>query len=119
MPGYRPDKTQDVADAKKLLADAGFPNGIPGVELLCASVAPHAEIMAPAIQDQLKRALGIEIKIRVAERSLLVEDEKAGRFTLVLDTPGGADLGLLADRQHLLQDGRLAELRRLQQREVR
>lgn len=89
LPGYRPDKTQDVADAKKLLADAGFPNGIPGVELLCASVAAHAEIMAPAIQDQLKRTLGIEIKIRVAERSLLVEDEKAGRFTLVLDTPGG------------------------------
>ncbi len=89
LPGYRPDKTQDLADAKKLLTEAGFPNGIPGVELLCASVAAHAEIMAPAIQDQLKRALGIEIKIRVAERSLLVEDEKAGRFTLVLDTPGG------------------------------
>jgi len=89
LPGYRPDKTQDIADAKKLLADAGFPNGIQGVELLSASVPPHAEIMSPAIQDQLKRALNIEIKIRVAERSLLVEDEKAGRFTLVLDTPGG------------------------------
>lgn len=89
LPGYRVDKTQDIADAKKLLADAGFPNGIQGVELLSASVPPHAEVMAPAIQDQLKRALNIEIKIRVAERSLLVEDEKAGRFTLVLDTPGG------------------------------
>ena len=45
--------------------------------------------MAPGIQDQLKRALNIDIKIQVKERSLLVEDEKAGRFTLVLDTPGG------------------------------
>jgi peptide/nickel transport system substrate-binding protein len=89
LPGYRPDKTQDVADAKKLLADAGFPNGIQGVELLSASVPPHAEVMSPAIQDQLKRALNIDVKIRVAERSLLVEDQKAGRFTLVLDTPGG------------------------------
>lgn len=89
LPGYRADKTQDIADAKKLLADAGFPNGIQGVELLSASVPPHAEIMAPGIQDQLKRALNIDVKIRVAERSLLVEDEKAGRFTLVLDTPGG------------------------------
>src|SRR5260370_10083792 len=44
--------------------------------------------MAPAIQDQLKNALGMEVNIRVAERSLLVEDQKAGRFTLVLDTPG-------------------------------
>jgi ABC-type transport system substrate-binding protein len=89
LPGYRPDKTQDIADARKLLADAGYPNGIPGVELLSASVPPHAEVMSPAIQDQLKTALGIEVNIRVAERSLLVEDEKAGRFTLVLDTPGG------------------------------
>jgi peptide/nickel transport system substrate-binding protein len=89
LPGYRSDKTQDIADARKLLADAGYADGVPGVELLSASVAPHAEVMAPAIQDQLKRALNIEIKIRVSERSLLVEDEKAGRFTLVLDTPGG------------------------------
>jgi ABC-type transport system substrate-binding protein len=87
LPGYRADKTQDIADARKLLADAGYPSGIQGVELLSASVPPHAEIMSPGIQDQLKNALGMEINIRVAERSLLVEDEKAGRFTLVLDTP--------------------------------
>jgi peptide/nickel transport system substrate-binding protein len=89
LPGYRADKTQDIADARKLLADAGYPNGVPAVELLSASVPPHAEIMAPGIQDQLKNALGMEVNIRVAERSLLVEDEKAGRFTLVLDTPSG------------------------------
>src|SRR2546422_5814529 len=45
--------------------------------------------MSPGIQDQLKNARDMEVNIRVAERSLLVEDEKAGRFTLVLDTPGG------------------------------
>jgi peptide/nickel transport system substrate-binding protein len=98
LPGWRPDKTQDIADAKKLLADAGLANGFQ-TELLSASVAPHAEVMAPAIQDQLKRALNIDIKIQVKERSLLVEDEKAGRFTLVLDTPGGpiADFSPIAN----------------------
>src|SRR5207247_8528442 len=89
MPGNRLCRSQDIADARKLLADAGVANGLPSVELLSASVPPHAEIMAPAIQDQLKSALGMEINIRVAERSLLVEDQKAGRFTLVLDTPSG------------------------------
>lgn len=88
LPGYREDKSADVPEAKKLLADAGYPDGIQGVELLSASVPPHAEILSPAIQDQLKRALNIDVKIRVMERSLLVEEEKAGRFTLVLDTPG-------------------------------
>ena len=88
LPGYRVDKTQDIADARKLLSDAGVAAGTE-VELLSASVPPHAEIMAPAIQDQLKTALGLQVNIRVSERSLLVEDEKAGRFTLVLDTPSG------------------------------
>lgn len=88
LPGYREDKSADVPEAKKLLADAGYPDGIQGVELLSASVPPHAEILSPAIQDQLKRTLNIDVKIRVMERSLLVEEEKAGRFTLVLDTPG-------------------------------
>ncbi|MEZ4622124.1 MAG: ABC transporter substrate-binding protein [Caldilineaceae bacterium] len=27
MPGYRPDKTEDIATAKALLADAGYPDG--------------------------------------------------------------------------------------------
>ena len=27
MPGYRPDKTEDIATAKALLADAGYPEG--------------------------------------------------------------------------------------------
>jgi len=98
LPGYRPDKTQDIADARKLLADAGLASGVQ-VELLSASVPPHAEIMAPAIQDQLKTTLGMDVNIRVAERSLLVEDQKAGRFTLVLDTPSGpiSDFGPLAN----------------------
>jgi ABC-type transport system substrate-binding protein len=87
-PGFRQDKTEDIAEAKKLLADAGFGNGMPPIELLSGSVAPHAEVLAPAFQDQLKRTLGIETKIRVVERSLLIEEQKNGNFEMVLDTPG-------------------------------
>jgi peptide/nickel transport system substrate-binding protein len=89
LPGLRQDKSADIAEAKKLLADAGYADGIKGVDFLCASVAPHSQIMAPAIQDQLKRNLGVEMTIRVQERSLLVEQEKSGKFGMVLDTPGG------------------------------
>ncbi len=99
LPGYRADKTQDIMDAKKLLADAGFPNGIPGVDFLAASLPAHSEVLAPAVQDQLKQALGVETKIRVQERAFLVEEEKKGNFTLVLDTPGGpiADFSPIAN----------------------
>jgi ABC-type transport system substrate-binding protein len=89
LPGYREDKTADIEAAKKLMAEAGVPDGFT-IELLSASLAPHAEVMAPAFQDQLKRTLKIDAKIRVAERALLVEEEKAGNFEMVLDTTGAA-----------------------------
>ncbi len=88
LPGYRADKSADVPAAKKLLAEAGYADGIKGVDLLAASVAPHSEILAPAFQEQLKRTLNIEAKIRVAERAVLVQEQQAGNYGLVIDTPG-------------------------------
>ncbi|HUX88380.1 MAG TPA: ABC transporter substrate-binding protein [Chloroflexota bacterium] len=88
LPGYRTDKTQDIADAKKLLADAGFPDGLKGVDFLAATVAPQSEIMAPAFQDQIKRTLNIESKIRTMERSLMFQEERAGNYDIALDTTG-------------------------------
>jgi peptide/nickel transport system substrate-binding protein len=88
LPGYREDKTADIAEAKKLLAEAGFPDGIKGVELLAAT-GPQAELLATAFQDMLKRNLNIETTIRTIERAQLPEEEKAGNFALVIDTPAG------------------------------
>ncbi|HET8999346.1 MAG TPA: ABC transporter substrate-binding protein [bacterium] len=88
LPGYRADKSADIPTAKKLLAEAGYGDGIKGVDLLVASVAPHSEILAPAFQEQLKRTLNIEAKIRVAERAVLVQEQAAGNYGVVIDTPG-------------------------------
>src|SRR5690606_14774964 len=81
------DKTEDIAEAKRLLAEAGFPDGFGGIELL-AAVGPQAELIAPAFQDMLARELNIQTEIRAIERSQLVEEEKNGNFTLVVDTYG-------------------------------
>jgi len=58
-----------------------------------ASVAPHAEILAPAFQDELKRTLGIETKIRVMERALLIEELKKGTFDMMVQTEYRSPIG--------------------------
>ena len=93
LPGYRADKTADLAEAKKLMADAGLADGIKNVDFVSASVAPHAEILAPAFQDELKRTLGIETKIRVLERALLIEELKKGTFDMMVQTEYRSPIG--------------------------
>ena len=86
MPAYRADKSADLAEAKKLMAAAGYRDGVKGLDLVSASVAPHAEILAPAFQEELRRTLNIESKIRVMERALLIEEMKKGTFDMMLQT---------------------------------
>lgn len=88
LPGYRPEKDEDIAEAQSILAEAGFADGIPDVDFLCASVPGHSELLGPAIQDQLLRSLNISTNIRTQERTLLSEDMQTGNFTLVLSTVG-------------------------------
>lgn len=86
LPGYREDKDADIEEAKQLLADAGYAEGLT-LELLAAA-GPQAELIAPAFQDMLQRNLGIEVNIRIIERALLIEEEKAGNFDMSLNTRG-------------------------------
>jgi len=95
LPAYRANKKDDIAEAKKLMAEAGYASGIKGLDFCVASVAAHAEILGPAFQDQLKQTLNIDCNIRITERALQIEDEQKGNFDMVLDTPGHA-LGDLA-----------------------
>ena len=88
LPAYRANKKDDIAEAKKLMAEAGYANGIKGLDFCVASVAAHAEILGPAFQDQLKQTLNIDCNIRITERALQIEDEQKGNFDMVLDTPG-------------------------------
>lgn len=55
---------EDAAEAKKLLADAGFPNGkgFPSIELLYNTSESH-KLIAEAIQRMWKETLGIEVSL--------------------------------------------------------
>jgi ABC-type transport system substrate-binding protein len=86
LPGYRADKKEDIDTAKKLLAEAGHQDGIKGLDLLVATVAPHSQVMAPAVQASLKTNLGVESTIRAVERAVLNDEMKNGKYDLCVNT---------------------------------
>jgi peptide/nickel transport system substrate-binding protein len=87
MPGYRAEKDEDVATAQQLLADAGYGDGLKGIQLLAAA-GPQGELLAPAFQDMLKRQLNIETDIRIVERALLGSEQQSGNYQLMVHTRG-------------------------------
>ncbi len=80
MPGFRYPKDQDVADAKKLLADAGYPNGFE-TKLLNragATFAPRGIFQA----DQLKQ-LGIRATVDTKEDTSFYADLFGKKYPII------------------------------------
>ncbi len=76
LAGYTPppDVTRDLATAKKLLADAGYPDGkgFPPIELTTISNEINQRI-AEAVQQMWRRDLGIEVQITQKEFKVLLD----------------------------------------------
>jgi ABC-type transport system substrate-binding protein len=77
----------DVAAAKQMLSDAGFPNGFE-TELSFRDVVrgylPQPALVAQDIQAQLKENLGITVKINVMESGAFLDKAKTGAFGMHL-----------------------------------
>jgi oligopeptide transport system substrate-binding protein len=79
MPGYNAGakvQTFDVAAAKKLLADAGFPGGqgFPKVALSINNQDPNFAKLAAAFQQMWKENLGVQVDINTEELSKFNDD---------------------------------------------
>ncbi len=63
--------TADVEQAKKLLAEAGYPDGkgFPKLEIMYNTMEQHKNI-AQAVQDMWKKNLGIDAQLRNVERKV-------------------------------------------------
>ncbi len=78
-PGFRQPKTADVAEAKKLMADAGYPNGFKlSVKLQKGSI--FTEKAAPPLWEQLRRSLGIEVEAQFLEPAVVTKDDADGNY---------------------------------------
>ncbi|MDP2858817.1 MAG: ABC transporter substrate-binding protein [Bacillota bacterium] len=92
LPGYRRDKTDDIATAKKLLAEAGYPDGFKMV-ITAWNTPAQSEVAMPALAAQLRKALNISATIRPVERARTPDILKAGDFEAfhenIYAAPGG------------------------------
>ena len=76
LPGYRDDNAADIAEAQKLMADAGYPNceGFP-VKTMVGNKPDDA--LPVAFMDMINTNLGCDIQPRAVERAL-VQDQFDG-----------------------------------------
>jgi len=88
FPGWRPEKDEDIATAKALMAAAGFADGISGVDYLVPNAAWASEILAPTVQAMLLKHLNIQTDIRIMDRALTYPEMRSGNFTLSQTTQG-------------------------------
>ena len=92
LPGWRQPKTADIAEAKKLLADAGYPNGFKtsltkNNDII--TVGPVSEMLA----GQMK-TIGIDMSVDGQEPAVWAKKQEEGDFQVLMQNPGN----MLPDR---------------------
>ena len=80
--GYRTDPAPAIAEAKALMAAAGYGKGLKTQDMLVRDL-PNTRLWAQAAQAILKETLNIETNLRLAVESIWFEDAKSGNFDIV------------------------------------
>ncbi|HSC70755.1 MAG TPA: ABC transporter substrate-binding protein, partial [Candidatus Methylomirabilis sp.] len=84
-----------IADAKKLMADAGYPSGITKTFNFVVRESPQNRQLAAYAQAEWERLLGVKTRLEVVQVSAMVDRQVAGTFDMISHAAclGGADLG--------------------------
>jgi len=90
--GYQPDPAASIKEARALLATAGYPNGINGLDYMVRDIAIF-KLWSQAIQAMLKEALNVQCNLRTVVESVWFDDAASGHFDLAI----GAVVGTLLD----------------------
>src|SRR5437660_3878312 len=90
--GYQTDQTAAVKEARALMAAAGHPNGIKGLDYMVREIASF-KLWSQAVQAMLQESLNIECKLRTVVDSVWFDDAKSGNYDLAI----GASVSALLD----------------------
>ena len=93
-PNATSTREKAVADAKKLMADAGFASGMPQTFNFVVRESPQNRQLAAYAQAEWERLLGVKTKLEVVQVSAMVDRQVAGSFDIISHATclGGADL---------------------------
>jgi peptide/nickel transport system substrate-binding protein len=81
--GYQKDVKPAVQEARRLMKEAGYGNGLKGLDFVVRDVATF-KLWAVAIQAMLKETLNIESNLRVVQVSVWFDEAAAGNFDLAI-----------------------------------
>jgi peptide/nickel transport system substrate-binding protein len=81
--GYQKDIKPAVQEARRLMKEAGYGNGIKNLDFVVRDVATF-KLWAVAIQAMLKEHLNIETNLRVVQVSVWFDEAQAGNFDLAI-----------------------------------
>jgi peptide/nickel transport system substrate-binding protein len=81
LPGYRPDKSEDIETARALMAEAGYPDGFE-TTFTAWTEAASSEVAVPAFAELLRSSLNIRGDIEVIERARTTDVLTSGEFNL-------------------------------------
>ncbi len=81
--GYQKDVKPAVAEARKLMAAAGYAGGLKNLDFVVRDI-PTFKLWAVAIQAMLKEHLNIESNLRVVQTSVWFDEAQAGSFDLAI-----------------------------------
>jgi peptide/nickel transport system substrate-binding protein len=85
-PGWRQPKDQDIAEARALMAAAGYANGFKA--MLNLGNVPGAIRHGEVIAEQLRKSLGIEFTLEAVDRATSVDRIIRGTHHASLDSSG-------------------------------
>ncbi|MBI4308355.1 MAG: ABC transporter substrate-binding protein [Chloroflexi bacterium] len=79
MPGFRPKTPQDLEDAKKLLAEAGYPNGLT-IEAEGSRYIPWINLQAMELAKGQLKKIGVTINITLQDQATWFATEEKKDF---------------------------------------
>jgi peptide/nickel transport system substrate-binding protein len=81
--GYQTDIKPAVQEARRLMKEAGYANGIRNLDFVVRDIATF-KLWAVAIQAMLKEHINIETNLRVVQTSVWFDEAQAGNFDLAI-----------------------------------